>query len=61
MKMNAYKRFDPRVMEREERIGINHGLPTIEALLVFKVYFDFTTLFSIVISNHPLPVIFFDI
>ena len=25
---NVYKRFDPRVMEREERIGINRGLPT---------------------------------
>jgi hypothetical protein len=28
MKTNVYKRFDPRVMEREERIGINRGLPT---------------------------------
>ena len=32
-----------------------------EALLVFKVHLDFTKLFSIVISNHPLHVIFFDI
>jgi hypothetical protein len=23
--MNVYKRFDPQVMEREERIGINDG------------------------------------
>jgi len=30
MKTNVYKRFDPRVMEREERIGINRRLPTIE-------------------------------
>ena len=28
MKTNVYKRFDPRMMEREERIGINRGLPT---------------------------------
>ena len=28
MKTNVYKRFDPRVMEREERIRINRGLPT---------------------------------
>ena len=28
MKTNVYKRFDPQVMEREERIGINRGLPT---------------------------------
>jgi hypothetical protein len=28
MSTNVYKRFDPRVMEREERIGINCGLPT---------------------------------
>ena len=28
MSTNVYKRFDPRVMEREERIGINRGLPT---------------------------------
>jgi hypothetical protein len=27
---NVYKRFDPRVMEREERIGINGGLPTMD-------------------------------
>jgi hypothetical protein len=26
MKTNVYKRFDPRVMEREERIGINRVL-----------------------------------
>jgi hypothetical protein len=26
MSTNVYKRFDPRVMEREERIGINRGL-----------------------------------
>ena len=25
---NVYKRFDPRAMEKEERIGINRGLPT---------------------------------
>ena len=30
MSTNLYKRFDPRVMEREERIGINGGLPTME-------------------------------
>jgi len=28
MKTNVYKRFDPRVMESEKRIGINRGLPT---------------------------------
>jgi hypothetical protein len=28
MSTNVYKRFDPRVMEREERIRINGGLPT---------------------------------
>jgi hypothetical protein len=28
MKTNVYKRFDPQVMESEERIGINRGLPT---------------------------------
>ena len=28
MSTNVYKRFDPRVMEREERIGISRGLPT---------------------------------
>ena len=28
MSTNVYKRFHPRVMEREERIGINRGLPT---------------------------------
>ena len=28
MSTNVYKRFDPRVMEGEERIGINRGLPT---------------------------------
>ena len=27
MKTNVYKRFDPPVMESEERIGINRGLP----------------------------------
>jgi hypothetical protein len=32
-----------------------------EALLVYKVHLDFTRLFSIVISNHPLHIIFFDI
>ena len=31
MKTNVYKRFDPRVMERGERIGINGGLPTMVA------------------------------
>jgi hypothetical protein len=30
MKTNVYKRFDPRVMESEERIGINRGLPTMQ-------------------------------
>ena len=30
MSTNVYKRFDPRVMEREERIGINRGLPTMD-------------------------------
>ena len=28
MSTNVYKRFDPRVMEREELIGINRGSPT---------------------------------
>jgi hypothetical protein len=31
MSTNVYKRFDPRVMEREERIGINRGLPTMSS------------------------------
>jgi hypothetical protein len=30
MSTNVYKRFDPRVMESEERIGINRGLPTMD-------------------------------
>ena len=33
MKTNVYKQFDPQVMEREERIGINRGLPTMLKLL----------------------------
>ena len=33
MSTNVYKRFDQRVMEREERIGINGGLPTMIYLL----------------------------
>ena len=33
MSTNVYKRFDPWVMEREERIGINRGLPTMEYLM----------------------------
>jgi hypothetical protein len=33
MSTNVYKRFDPRVMEREERIGINRGLPTMDWML----------------------------
>jgi hypothetical protein len=42
MRTVVYKRFDPRVMESEERIciGINRGLPT----MVFSYhpfYFDF--------------------
>ena len=28
MSTNVYKRFDPRVMESDGRIGINRGLPT---------------------------------
>ena len=32
MSTNVYKRFDPRVMEREERIGINRLLPTMSCL-----------------------------
>jgi len=32
MSTNVYKRFDPRVMEREERIEINRGLPTMVKL-----------------------------
>jgi hypothetical protein len=32
---NVYKRFDPRVMEREKRIGINRGLPTMVFHLTF--------------------------
>ena len=31
MSTNVYKRFDPRVMEGEERIGINRGLPTMNS------------------------------
>ena len=30
MSTNVYKRFNPRVMEREECIGINGGLPTMK-------------------------------
>jgi hypothetical protein len=30
MKTNVYKRFEPRVMEKEERIGINRGLLTMD-------------------------------
>jgi hypothetical protein len=33
MKTNVYKRFDPWVMEREERIGINGGLPTMGEMM----------------------------
>jgi hypothetical protein len=35
---NVYKRFDPRVIEREERIGINRGLPT----MVYPTLFSFS-------------------
>ena len=34
MSTNVYKRFDPRVMERKERIGINRGLPTFSYLIL---------------------------
>jgi hypothetical protein len=49
MSTNIYKRFDPRVMEREERIGINRGLPT----MVLKMRIDLASLceFSIVEEN----------
>ena len=36
MSTNVYKRFDPRVMESKERIGINRGLPTM-VLIIFVV------------------------
>ena len=39
MKTNVYKRFDPRLMEREERIGINRGLPTMCIALPARVLF----------------------
>jgi len=49
MKTNVYKRFDPRIMEREERIGINRGLPTMafQFLLFFILIMASCDLFSI--------------
>jgi hypothetical protein len=38
MKTNVYKRFDPRVMESEEPVGINRGLPTMQATSITKLY-----------------------
>ena len=38
MSTNVYKRFDPRVMEREERIRINHGLPMMILIKTVKYY-----------------------
>jgi hypothetical protein len=48
MKTNVYKRFDPRVMEREERIRINRGLPT----MADHIQTQCTSLFIII---PPLP------
>ena len=39
MSTNVYKRFDPRVMEREERLGINRGLPTMRKNKTIIYYF----------------------
>jgi hypothetical protein len=39
MSTNVYKRFDPRVMESEERIGINCGLPKMCIALPARVLF----------------------
>jgi hypothetical protein len=33
MKTNVYKRFESRVMESDERIGINRGLPTMPCMM----------------------------
>ena len=41
MKTNVYKRVDPRVMEREERIGINGGLPTMQESNILINWFHF--------------------
>jgi hypothetical protein len=46
MKTNVYKRFDPRVMESEERIGINRGIPVINTVNYFV---DFYTLFILLL------------
>jgi hypothetical protein len=48
MKTNVYKRFDPWVMEREERIRINRGLPT----MADHIQTQCTSLFIII---PPLP------
>ena len=48
MKTNVYKRFDPRVMEREERIRINRGLPT----MADHIQTQCTSLFIIIPPLH---------
>ena len=49
MKTNVYKRFDPRVMEREECIGINGGLPTMLITVFVLISFKTNVFFTIVI------------
>jgi hypothetical protein len=36
MRTVVYKRFDPRVMESEERIWINRGLPTMRKDMTYE-------------------------
>ena len=50
MKTNVYKRFDLRVMEREERIGINRGLPTMCIALPARVLFAIKIIIIIFVS-----------
>jgi hypothetical protein len=38
MSTNVYKRFDPRVMEREEHIGINSELPTMKVMMLTTTF-----------------------
>jgi hypothetical protein len=52
MSTNVYKRFDPRVMEREERIGINRGLPTMNKLKTRKNQVDSLFLYSTTLHPH---------
>jgi len=40
MSTNVYKRFDPRVMEREERIEINRGIPTMIGFWYIFIFYS---------------------